>query len=143
MSGKIFKIIIVDDDLDDHYLIKDAFKQLKFPFELIALYNGMELIEYFEAHAKQGTKEFVDFIIMDINMPTLDGVVALSRIKKEERLRQIPVFMLSTTRDESAYKECLNLGALDFYIKPDSSGELKRILSGMFERIAAFNSLRP
>jgi len=140
MAGKIFKIIIVDDDLDDHYLIKDAFKQLNFPFEIIALYNGHELLEYFDAHAKQGTREFIDFIIMDINMPSLDGISALSKIKRDSLLQQIPVFMLSTTHDESAYAECLNLGAIDFYSKPNNSTELKKILNGVFERVVTINS---
>lgn len=140
MAGKIFKIIIVDDDLDDHYLIKDAFKQLNFPFEIIALYNGLELLEFFEAHAKQGTKEFIDFIIMDINMPTMNGISALSRIKKDALLKQLPVFMLSTTREDSAYSECLKLGAIDFYTKPNNNSEFKKILSAMFEQVAAFSS---
>jgi len=109
MAGKIFKIIIVDDDLDDHYLMKDAMKQLGYPFEIIALYNGLELLEYFEAHAKQGTKQFIDFIVMDINMPTMNGISALLKLKADNLLQQIPVFMLSTTREESAYSECMKL----------------------------------
>jgi CheY-like chemotaxis protein len=143
MSGRIFKIIIVDDDLDDHYLIKDAFKQLNFPFEIIALYSGQELLEYFDAHAKQGTKELIDFIIMDINMPTMNGITALALLKKNESLRLIPVFMFSTTLEESTYKECIKHGALDFFTKPNNSQELKRILSCMFERVAALNSQLP
>jgi len=137
MAGKIFKIIIVDDDLDDHYLIKDAIKQLNYPFEIIALYNGSELFEYFDAHAKQGTRQFIDFIIMDINMPTMNGIAALSKIKKDALLKNIPVFMLSTTREDSAYAECLKLGALDFFTKPNNGTELKKILTGMFESVKA------
>ena len=135
MAGKIFRIIIVDDDVDDHYLIKDAFKQLNFPFEIIALYNGLELFEYFEAHAKQGTREFIDFVIMDINMPTLNGVHALAKLKKDTLLRNIPVFMLSTTHEDSAYAECMKLGALEFYTKPNNNSDLKKILTEMFEKI--------
>ena len=139
MAGKIFKIIIVDDDLDDHYLIKDAFKQLNYPFEIIAAYNGLELLEYFDAHAKQGSKEFIDFIVMDINMPTMNGVTALTRVKQDESLRNIPVFMLSTTREDSAYKECMRLGALDFYTKPNNSSDLKKILTDMFEKVSVIS----
>lgn len=133
MAGKIFKLIIVDDDTDDHYLIKDAIKQLNYPFEIIALYNGLELLEFFDAHAKQGTREFIDFIIMDINMPTMNGITALSKIKKDEILKNIPVFMLSTTREDSAYAECMRLGAVDFYTKPNNGNDLRKILNKMFE----------
>ncbi len=135
MAGKIFKIIIVDDDADDHYLIKDAIKQLNYPFEIITLYNGLELLEYFDTHAKQGTRQFIDFIIMDINMPTMNGIDSLSKIKEDKLLRHIPVFMLSTTREDSAYSECIKLGSLQFYTKPYNSAELKRILLEMFERV--------
>jgi len=136
MAGKIFKIIIVDDDLDDHYLMKDAMKQLGYPFEIIALYNGLELLEYFEAHAKQGTKQFIDFIVMDINMPTMNGISALLKLKADNLLQQIPVFMLSTTREESAYSECMKLGALDFYTKPTNINGLKKILIEIFQRLS-------
>lgn len=139
MAGKIFKIIIVDDDLDDHYLIKDAFKQLNYPVEIIAAYNGLELLEYFDAHAKQGTREFIDFIVMDINMPTMNGITALNRIKQDEYLKIIPVFMLSTTREDSAYKECMRLGALDFYTKPNNSSDLKKILTDMFDKVSVIS----
>lgn len=127
--------MIVDDDTDDHYLIKDAIKQLNYPFEIVALYNGLELLEYFEAHAKQGTKQFIDFIIMDINMPTMNGITALSKLKKDPLLNNIPVYMLSTTREDSAYAECMKLGALDFYTKPNNSNDLKKILNEMFTRV--------
>ena len=137
MAGKIFKIIIVDDDLDDHYLIKDAIKQLNYPFEIVALYNGLELFEYFDAHAKQGTRQFIDFIVMDINMPTMDGISALSKIKSDSLLKNIPVFMLSTTREDTAYAECLKLGAVEFFTKPNNSNELKKILCNMFETVKA------
>jgi len=139
MAGKIFKIIIVDDDLDDHYLIKDAFKQLNFPFEIIAAYNGLDLLEYFDAHAKQGSIEFIDFIVMDINMPTMNGITVLGKIKQDESLRNIPVFMLSTTREDSAYKECMKLGAVDFYTKPNNSSDLKKILTEMFEKVSVIS----
>ncbi|PBQ31050.1 response regulator [Sphingobacteriaceae bacterium] len=139
MAGKIFKIIIVDDDLDDHYLIKDAFKQLRYPFEIIAAYNGLELLEYFEAHANQGTKEYIDFIVMDINMPTMNGITALTRVKQNECLKTIPVFMLSTTREDSAYKECMKMGAVDFYTKPNNSADLKKILIDMFEKVSVIS----
>ena len=132
MAGKIFKIIIVDDDLDDHYLIKDAFKQLNFPFEIIAAYNGLDLLEYFDAHAKQGSIEFIDFIVMDINMPTMNGITVLGKIKQDESLRNIPVFMLSTTREDSAYKECMKLGAVDFYTKPNNYSDLKLIIQEIY-----------
>jgi len=135
MAGKIFKIIIVDDDADDHYLIKDAIKQLNYPFEIIALYNGLELLEYFEAHAKQGTREIIDFIIMDINMPTMNGIVSLSKIKMDKRLSNIPVFMLSTTHEDKAFAECMKLGSIHFYTKPNNSNDLKKILSEIFERV--------
>ena len=137
MAGRIYKLIIVDDDTDDHYLIKDAIKQLNYPFEIIPLYNGLELLEFFEAHAKQGSKELIDFIIMDLNMPSMNGITALSRLKEDTALNQIPVFMLSTTREDSAYAECMRLGAVDFYTKPNNSSELKRILNEMFERVSA------
>jgi len=74
----------------------------------------LELFEYFDAHAKQGTRQFIDFIVMDINMPTMNGISALSKIKRDSLLKKIPIFMLSTTREDSAYAECLNLGAVAF-----------------------------
>lgn len=121
--------------MDDHYLIKDAIKQLNFPFEIIPLYNGQELLEYFKAHEKQGSRLPVDFIVMDINMPTMNGIMALSKIKANPALKDIPVFMFSTTREDSTFQECKKLGAMNFYTKPNNSSELKKILNEMFETV--------
>ena len=139
MSRNIFKIIIVDDDFDDHYLIKGAIKELNFPSEIIALYNGLELFEYFNAHEKQSMRERIDFIIMDINMPAMNGISALIKLKKDPLLNSIPVFMLSTSRENSTYQECLKQGILDFYIKPNNSRDLKKIVTEMFEKVSVIN----
>jgi CheY-like chemotaxis protein len=133
--GKVFHIVIVDDDQDDHFLLKDAIQQLDLSFEITPLYSGIELLDYLDAHEAPVRK--IDFIVMDINMPSMNGLIALSKLKTDQQFRHIPVFMLSTTRDESTYSECKKQGALDFYTKPNNNRDLKKILRDMFQHVGA------
>jgi two-component system chemotaxis response regulator CheY len=73
-------------------------------------------------------KEWVDVIISDINMPEMSGLEMLSRLKKDDLYRQIPVIMISTEGSEERIHEAFALGAGGFIKKPFVPEELKRKL---------------
>src|SRR4051812_22738909 len=106
------KIFIADDDKDDFIFLKDAFNEMGEKCSLIHVENGLDLVNTLMACEKKN--QLPDLIILDINMPKIDGVTALEVIRNIDKLKHIPVFMHSTTNNEAQIKKCYELGANSF-----------------------------
>jgi CheY-like chemotaxis protein len=111
-----YNILVVDDDEDDFFIIKQAFIEVDEKPLLYHVKDGKQLLDYLyrvaEAHEK-----FPDLIIMDINMPKIDGIRALELIKATKLFLHIPVIMHSTSNDALQKKKCTTLGAEGFIQK--------------------------
>lgn len=75
--------------------------------------DGLDALEYL-----QQARELPDLIIMDINMPRLGGLEFLKRIKESERLRHLPVVVLSSSKNPRDIKSCGYLGVAGYFVKP-------------------------
>ena len=135
----IFKVIIADDDLDDHYIIKQAFDDVCPSFSCLSVFNGIELLE--KMNAQQNESFNPDLVLMDLNMPLLNGLGALAQIRQNEALKKIPVYMLSTSRFDYDKTKALELGADDFFTKPNKYSELRDIIRTIYSRVALPNRL--
>ena len=117
---KPINILIVDDNEDDVYLIKKAINDVRLVNIVNVLYNGHEALSYLR---KQGEYEGVatpGLVLLDINMPIMDGFEVLDEMKNDDELRTIPVVMLTTSsRDEDVIKAYTD-GACSFISKPVS-----------------------
>ena len=87
-----------DDDADDLMLMKEILLKNDRNFEIVEVRNGREALDYLE-QAKQ-TSSLPSLIILDINMPILDGKETLSILKKTEVLKDIPVVVFTTSNSE-------------------------------------------
>ncbi len=110
-------ILICDDDEDDLYLVKSIFNDTKFNNQTIYLKNGEELLEYLNNSKKDIS---VGLILLDLNMPKIDGREALKIIKSNPELRRIPVVILTTSNAPQDIEMCYTLGANCFMTKPSS-----------------------
>ncbi len=102
------KILIVDDDNMNCILAKHALMQ---EYELAMAYSGTEALEYLE-------EELPDLILMDIEMPEMDGKEAVKRIKEKDEWKSIPIVFLTADSNPMTEAECLSFGADDFITKP-------------------------
>lgn len=108
-----YLILMADDDQEDCLLAGLAFEQSEVEGEIRFVGDGQELLEYLRnGHSRP------DLILLDLNMPRLDGRAALVKIKEDQLLRDIPVVILTTSRNEKDVKFCLNAGACEFKTKP-------------------------
>lgn len=133
------RIVIADDDTDDHYFIKKAITELNSNAECCPVYNGLQLMNFLTG--KNGHPEltrFPYFILLDINMPLLDGLQALERLKADAKLKHIPVFIMSTSALPAHEKKAMQLGAAGFYIKPIELSKLKETISEIFNKLKSF-----
>ncbi len=115
-------ILLADDDEDDRELTRDALQDPGLAEEMRFVVDGQDLIDYLR---RQGPYSKADnesprpgIILLDLNMPRKDGREALAEIKADESLKEIPVVVLTTSRDEGDVQRTYALGANSFITKP-------------------------
>lgn len=126
--GKPF-ILVAEDDVDDKFLFKSVFEDDKNDLELDFVDNGVELLDYLHSiKTKKVTRHYPCLILLDLNMPKMNGKEALKKIKEEPDYSKIPIVIFSTTKNEKEIKHCYDLGADSYIVKPSSySNFLKAI----------------
>jgi CheY-like chemotaxis protein len=107
-------ILLVEDDRLDTMMVKQALKDLKVLNPLVCSGNGKEALDYLKDEHK--AKPCV--IFSDLNMPQTNGVEFLRTIKADERLKRIPVVVLTASAEEQDIFETFNLGVAGYVIKP-------------------------
>jgi CheY-like chemotaxis protein len=124
-----FVIVLADDDLDDQDLMKRGLRDCRVKVEINAVYNGLQLMDYLlKREAYKNITESPDLILLDLNMPLMDGFEVLKEIRKREELKKIPLYVITTSRSNGDKEEALRLGANGFYRKGASSVEIRKIM---------------
>jgi CheY-like chemotaxis protein len=124
-------ILIADDDLDDCQMIREALQESRLLNELHFVGDGEELMNYLRHRGKFGDKNKYPspgLILLDLNMPKKDGREALKEIKSDEKLRQIPIVVLTTSQAEEDVLRTYNLGVNSFITKPVAFNSLVNIM---------------
>ena len=107
-------ILLAEDDSVDAMTVKRAFSELKVTNELVRVVNGEEALEYLKTHPDK--KPCV--ILLDLNMPRMNGVEFLKVAKADDELRQIPVVVLTTSKDDCDKVETFKLSVAGYIVKP-------------------------
>ena len=110
-----------DDDEDDRLLTQDALAESRVLNELHFVEDGVELLEYLERKGKfedKSSSPRPGLILLDLNMPRMDGREALEAIKANPNLKGIPVVILTTSKQEEDMVKGYNLGAASYITKP-------------------------
>jgi CheY-like chemotaxis protein len=128
MGDKSLTILAADDDLEDLELIEDAFSSLEPDIALHKVTNGKAVIDYLN---NKPDSDLPCLIILDYNMPELNGSQVLAKISKEKRYARIPKLVLSTSSAPIHIHECMINGAAEYYVKPNSLRELESIVRKM------------
>jgi len=128
MHHKIKTILVADDDAEDLELLEEAFTKTESATNLHKVYNGREVIEYLEG---QKDAELPCLIILDYNMPELNGSQVLAKICKERRYEAIPKIILSTSSAPLHIHECMRNGATEYFVKPNSIRDLESLATKM------------
>ena len=107
-------ILLVDDDKLDVMTVQRALKDIHVANPLRVAFDGVEALAYLGA---EGTV-LPALILLDINMPRMNGLELLAILKQDERLRPIPVIVLTTSPEERGKLETFQLGAAGYMVKP-------------------------
>lgn len=133
---------MADDDADDQYLVKKAVSEINAAYRFSAVQNGQELLQRLAINSScVSVADLPDCVLLDLNMPLIDGFGVLQQIRRTKPLLKLPVFVLSTSRLKEDREKSVRLGADGFYVKPPKYPELRSILSEICNKACAAHPL--
>lgn len=119
--------LLVDDDIDDIIIFQETLKKIDEKIHFAYANNGKDAIDLLT----NNPGPLPNLIFLDINMPRMDGKECLKLIKQDEKLKDIPVIMYTTSSQSADIEETMMLGAMCFITKPWGVNELKKLLSAI------------
>ncbi len=120
-NGRAITILLADDDEDDRLMTRDALRDARLHNDLRFVIDGVDLLDYLHRrgrHANPTDSPRPGLILLDLNMPRMDGREALAAIKADPALRSIPVVVLTTSKDTQDVASTYDLGVNAFITKP-------------------------
>jgi CheY-like chemotaxis protein len=119
-------VLYADDDYDDLELLTDSFFRYGNNIDVVKAFDGFEALSYLKNLS--ATEPSPCLIILDLNMPRLDGMETLVRIKSMERFEHVPVVVFTTSSSERERTLAVEGGAAAFVTKPVSDNHLQQIV---------------
>ena len=99
-------------------MLRDAFGEARLGIDLRSVADGVELLDYLHRRGQHADAPRPVLILLDLNMPRMDGREALAQIKADPKLRSIPIVVLTTSKDEQDVATTYGLGVNAFITKP-------------------------
>lgn len=126
------RVLLVEDDPDDILVIRRSLRDSPIRLELKVCEDGREAFDYLEASAQDESAP-PDLIILDLNMPVIDGTAFLHRLRAHDRLHSVPVCVLTTATDEETIRRAYEGGANAVVSKVDTLEGMSAILNTIVE----------
>jgi CheY-like chemotaxis protein len=111
-------ILLIEDDPGHARLIEINLRRALVTNDLVVLRDGQEAVKYLFNTLHRGQQSMPWLILLDLNLPGLDGYQVLSRLKTDERTKHIPVIILTTTDEQQEIERCYALGCNVYITKP-------------------------
>lgn len=127
-------ILMADDDGEDRMLTAEAFRESRIANELHFVEDGVELIDYLRrrnGYSDRARFPLPGLILLDLNMPRMDGREAIREIKSDERLRSIPIVVLTTSEAEEDIVKTYDLGISSYITKPVTFEGLLKVVKAL------------
>lgn len=130
MKPKPINILLVDDDEDDVFFARRALQKSQLPTNTYSVSNGVELLDYL--HRRSGytsdSAPMPDLILLDLNMPKMNGKEALKAIRNNQDFAHLPVILFTTSQAQQDVVASYKLGANSYIKKP---GDFKGLVEVM------------
>jgi CheY-like chemotaxis protein len=133
-SAAPWVILCAEDDPDDQILTRDAFLESGFAIDVRFVEHGEELMDYLLGQGKYGAPGAAPtpgLIVVDLNMPLMNGREAIKAIRADAALRRAPIAVLTTSRSREDIDEAYDLGANSYLVKPVSIEGMAHLLGDL------------
>lgn len=143
MKTLIKNILLVEDSANDVTLIKAGLREAHFGNEIVVAEDGEEALDFLYKRGKfasyVGDKPI--FILLDIKLPLMNGIEVLKVIREDAHFNDVPVIMLTSSRDSHDLQECYNNGANSFVVKPVNINEFMLVVKEVGQYWVVVNEL--
>jgi two-component system response regulator len=128
------EILLVEDNSSDAEMTIDALKKNGLAGKLLRVKDGAEALDFLFAEGAftgRDMKNKPKIILLDLKMPKVNGIEVLQRIRADERTKNIPVVMLTSSKEDPDIKKCYELGVNSYVVKPVEFDEFQNAISGL------------
>ena len=122
------QILLAEDSAADIHMVERALKAAKMPTELVVLTDGRETLDYLTQKGNHGASSLPDLILLDLHLPRKNGYEILKEIKIDNRLKQIPVVVLTNSESSVDVSKSYDLHANTFITKPVSQKKFQEAI---------------
>jgi two-component system response regulator len=115
------EILLIEDSMNDAEMTIRALKKHNIANNLIHLKDGAQALDFLFAMGEFSGRDIMQkpkVILLDLKMPKVDGIEVLARIKLDERTKQIPVVVLTSSKEHPDVEQCYKLGVNSYIVKP-------------------------
>jgi len=127
MQAEPFRILLVEDNDADVYLLRKALENAALNFELIVIDDGAEALAYARSEGKYSGAARPDAAVLDMNLPKSEGTEVLEALRRNERLSEVPVVVLTSSASPAERLRMERLGVQRFITKPPDLEEFLQI----------------
>jgi CheY-like chemotaxis protein len=138
MSTTLLPILAAEDEENDRFILQLAVDRAKLPHALVTVRDGKECVDYLTgvgAFADRSLHPLPALLLLDLKMPRMNGFEVLAWLAARADLKNLPVFVLSSSSDDSDIQKARQLGAWDYFIKPHTLSDLVKILHTLQNRL--------
>jgi len=118
MEENLIHILLVEDDLVDQMNVKRAFTKNNIHNPLVIANNGQEALDMLKGNGCQRLNPIPKIILLDINMPKMNGIEFLTHLRKDEELKSTTVFIMTTSNEDCDRFNAYNLNVAGYILKP-------------------------
>jgi len=126
--GRLPEILLVEDNDNDVELMRQGFKRAKLTANLHHARNGEECLNFLRKQGEYAHAPMPDLILLDLNMPRLDGRAVLAELVADPTLRHLPVVILTTSAEEQEVLRMYQLRCSSYIVKPVDFNEFLRVI---------------
>jgi two-component system, chemotaxis family, response regulator Rcp1 len=130
-GGKPIEVLLVEDSPGDVRLTKEAFREANMSIHLHVAADGVEAMAFLKREGIHGKAPRPDFILLDLNLPKMDGREVLAHIKEDENLKTIPTVILTTSEAEADIVKSHQLRANCYLSKPVQLVEFENLVKSI------------
>jgi CheY-like chemotaxis protein len=133
-SAKSITILIADDDPDDRMLAEEALQECRLANDVRFVEDGVELLAYLRRQGRYADPDAAPrpgLVLLDLNMPKMDGREALREIKADPSLRRTPIVVMTTSKAEEDIVRTYDLGVSSYITKPVSFDGLVDVMKAL------------
>jgi CheY-like chemotaxis protein len=140
-AGRVLSVLLVDDDDGDLLMIQEALDSGSASHEIHVVHDGEEALEFMRRQGRYPDAPRPDLVLLDLNMPRMDGRQVLAAVKADKELRKIPIVVLTTSRAPADITSSYDLHANAYVTKPMSLDELTAVVRGIDDFFAGIADL--